>query len=140
MPVVNVAAGVLGGVPEPTIFAGPYAVTLTWLPPRLYLHPHAHEQATLNVVLEGEYRETIEGGGRLRAELARRDDVTPLAVEGLVGELFAELARIPIPRPDARNRWPTRAPDLLHDDHCTWGELGDGTTTNCSRPTPIVGG
>jgi AraC family transcriptional regulator len=39
-----------------------------------------------------------------------------LAVEGLVGELFAELARIPIPRPDARNRWLTRARDLLHDE------------------------
>jgi len=181
MPVVKVASGVLGGIPEPTIFAGPYAVTLTWLPPRLYLHPHAHEQATLNVVLEGEYRETVEGGalqshgpatlivkpagtvhgnhlgpvpveclvielrtdtltalgdsappftdvlvrrsaqiarhgGRLRAELARRDDVTPLAVEGLVGELVAELARIPIPRPDARKRWLTRARDLLHDE------------------------
>jgi AraC family transcriptional regulator len=145
------------------------------------LHPHAHEQATLNVVLEGEYQETVQGGvlqsygpatliakpagtvhanhlgsapadclvielrcdtlaalgdlvppfvdvlvqrsaqiarygGRLRAELTRRDDVTPLAVEGLVCELLAELARTPIRKPDARSRWLTRARDLLHDE------------------------
>ena len=55
-------------------------------------------------------------GGRLRAELARRDNVTPLAVEALVCELLAEMARTPIPRPDARNRWLTRARDLLHDE------------------------
>jgi AraC family transcriptional regulator len=181
MTVVKVVAGVLGGTPEPTIFAGPYAVTPAWLPSRLHLHPHAHEQATLNVVLEGEYRESVEGGalqshgpatliakpagtvhgnhlgaapveclvielrtetlaalgdsvplfddvlvqrsaqiarhgGRLRAELARRDDITPLAVEGLVCELLADLARTPIPKADARNRWLTRARDLLHDE------------------------
>jgi len=145
------------------------------------LHPHAHEQATLNVVLEGDYQETVKGGalrsygpatliakpagtvhanhlgstpvdclvielnpdtlagledsvppfgdvvvqrsaqiarygGRLRAELTRRDDVTPLAVEGLVCELLAELARTPIRKPDARSRWLTRARDLLHDE------------------------
>jgi len=143
------------------------------------LHPHAHEQATLNVVLEGEYQETVKGGvlqsygpatliakpagtvhanhlgstpvdclvielrtdtlaalgdsplvdvhvrrsaqiarygGKLRAELTRRDDVTPLAVEGLVCELLAELARAPIRKPDARSRWLTRARDLLHDE------------------------
>ncbi|HEX5030289.1 MAG TPA: AraC family transcriptional regulator [Candidatus Eisenbacteria bacterium] len=55
-------------------------------------------------------------GGRLRAELARRDDVTPLAVEGLVSELLAELARTPIRCPDAGNHWLTRARDLLHDE------------------------
>jgi AraC family transcriptional regulator len=183
MPVVKVVTGVLGGAPQPTIFAGPYAVTLARLPARLHLHPHAHEQATLNVVLQGEYGETVEEGalqshgpatliakpagavhanrlgaapveclviepktdtdtpaalgdfvppfvdvlvqrsaqiarhgGRLRAELARRDDVTPLAVEGLVYELLAELARTPIPRAEPRNRWLTRARDLLHDE------------------------
>jgi AraC family transcriptional regulator len=180
-PVVEVASGVLGGVSDPTILAGPFAVTLTKLPPRLHLPPHAHEQATLNVVLDGEYGETVERGafqshgpatliakpagtvhgnqlvsapveclvievgadtveilrqsvplfsqvvvqrsaqvarygGRLRAELARRDDVTPLAVEGLVCELLAELARAPQPRPDARNRWLTCARDLMHDE------------------------
>jgi AraC family transcriptional regulator len=179
--VVEVASGVLGGLPDPTILAGSYALTLARLPPRLHLPPHAHEQATLNIVLDGEYGETVERGalqshgpatliakpagtvhgnhlgsapveclvielradtvaalqdsvplffdvlvqrsaqvaqygGRLRAELARRDDVTPLAVEGLVCELLAELARTPIPRPDARNRWLTRARDLLHDE------------------------
>jgi len=181
MAVVKVVAGVLGGDSEPTVFAGPYAVTPVWLPSRLHLHPHAHEQATLNVVLEGEYQETVEGGalqshgpatliakpagtvhanhlgsapveclvielrtdtlaaqgdsvppfvdvlvqrsaqiarygGRLRAELVRRDDVTPLAVEELVCELLAELARTPIRKPDARSRWLTRARDLLHDE------------------------
>jgi len=183
MPVVKVVAGVLGGAPQPTIFAGPYAVTPARLPSRLRLHPHAHEQATLNVVLQGEYGEMVEAGalqchgpatliakpagtvhanrvgaapvecvvielrtgtdtpaalgdfvptfvdvlvhrsaqiarhgGRLRAELALRDDVSPLAVEGLVCELLAESARTPIPRPDARNRWLTRARDLLHDE------------------------
>jgi AraC family transcriptional regulator len=179
--VVQVASGVLGGLSDPAMLAGPYAVTLTQLPPRLHLPSHAHEQATLNLVLDGELGETIERGalkshgpatliakpagtvhanqvgsvpveclvievsadtvaalhegvplfvevlmqrsaqvarygGRLRAELARRDDVTPLAVEGLVLELLAELARTPLPLPDAGNRWLTRARDLLHDE------------------------
>ena len=179
--VVKVASGVLGGRPEPTVFGGPYAVTCAWLQSRLHLPPHAHEYATLNVVLDGEYRETVEGGalqshgpatliakpggtvhgnqlgsapaeclvielradivaelrdsvpqladvfvqrsaqvarygGRLRAELTRRDDVTPLVVEGLVSELLAELVRTPIRRPDAGLRWLTRARDLLHDE------------------------
>jgi AraC family transcriptional regulator len=192
MAAVKVAAGVLGGTPEPTVITGPFAVTPVWLPSRLHLHPHAHEQATLNVVLEGEYQETVEGcalqshgpatliakpagtvhanhlgsapvdclvielrtgtlaalgdpvpalvdvlvrrsaqiaryGGRLRAELARRDDVTPLAVEGLVCELLAELARPPIRKPDARSRWLTRARDLLHD------ELGPHSLSELAR-------
>ena len=179
--VVKVASGVLGGRPEPTVFGGPYAVTCAWLQSRLHLPPHAHEHATLNVVLDGEYRETVEGGalqshgpatliakpggtvhgnqlgsapaeclvielradivaelrdsvpqladvfvqrsaqvarygGRLRAELTRRDDVTPLVVEGLVSELLAELVRTPSRRPDAGLRWLTRARDLLHDE------------------------
>jgi AraC family transcriptional regulator len=179
MAALQVVAGVLGGTPEPTVVTGHYAVTPVWLPSRLHLHPHAHEQATLNVVLEGEYQETVKGGvlqsygpatliakpagtvhanhlgstpvdclvielrtdtlaalgdsplvdvhvrrsaqiarygGKLRAELTRRDDVTPLAVEGLVCELLAELARAPIRKPDARSRWLTRARDLLHDE------------------------
>ena len=179
--VVKVASGVLGGRPEPTVLGGPYAVTCAWLQSRLHLPPHAHEHATLNVVLDGEYRERVEGGalqshgpatliakpggtvhgnqlgsapaeclvielradivaelrdsvpqladvfvqrsaqvarygGRLRAELTRRDDVTPLVVEGLVSELLAELVRTPIRRPDAGRRWLTRARDLLHDE------------------------
>jgi AraC family transcriptional regulator len=181
MALVKVVAGVLGGTPEPTVFAGNYAVTPVWLPPGLHLHPHAHERATLNVVLDGEYRETVERGalqshgpatliakpagtvhanhlgsapveclvielrtdtlaaqedsvrpfldvlvqrsaqiarhgGRLRAELARRDDVTPAAVAGLVCELLAELARKPIRKPHGRSRWLTRARDLLHEE------------------------
>lgn len=181
MPVHKVVAGVLGGTPERTVFAGSFAVTPVWLPPRLQLHPHAHERATLNVVLEGEYREAVEGsafqshgpatliakpagivhanrlgtgpvecliielrtdtteawndsippivevvvqrsartaryGGKLRAELALRDDVTPLAIEGLVCELLAELTRKPIRQSDARGRWLARARDLLHDE------------------------
>jgi AraC family transcriptional regulator len=180
MAVNKVVAGVLGGTPEPTVVTGLYAVTPVWLPSRLHLHPHAHEQATLNIVLEGEYPEAVGGGavqshgratliakpagtvhanrmgsapaeclvielrtdlavlgdsvppfvdvhvrrsaqiarygGRLRAELARQDDVTPLAVEGLVCELLAELARAPIRKPDACSRWLTRARDLLHDE------------------------
>jgi len=174
--VANVAASVLGGTPEPTVVAGLYAVTPVWLPSRLHLRPHAHERATLNIVLEGDYHETVEGGalqshgpatliakpagtvhenhlgttpveclvvelkdeavsvprfvdvrvrrsariarcgGRLRAELTRRDDVTPLAVEGLVCELLAELAPTPLGQSDARSRWLTRARDLLHDE------------------------
>jgi AraC family transcriptional regulator len=178
---VDVAGGVLGGIADATLLAGPYGVTLTRLPPRLHLPPHAHEQATLNVVLDGVYGETIERGafrshgpatliakpagtvhgnqlasspveclvievstdtvstlresapllfdvvvqrsaqvarcgGRLRAELARRDDVTPLAVEGLVCELLAELTRTPQPKADAGNHWLTRARDLMHDE------------------------
>ena len=55
-------------------------------------------------------------GGRLRSELIRRDDVTPLAIEGLVFELLAELAQTSHPRADAGSRWLTRARDLLHDE------------------------
>jgi len=47
MPVANVVAGVLGGDPQPTLFAGPYAVTAVRLPAGLHLHPHAHEQAAV---------------------------------------------------------------------------------------------
>jgi AraC family transcriptional regulator len=66
-------------------------------------------------------------GGKLRAELTRRDDVTPLAVEGLVCELLAELARAPIRKPNARSRWLTRAHDLLHD------ELGPHSLSELAR-------
>jgi len=165
------SSGVLGGLPGPAIPAGPFLVTLARLPPRLHLPPHAHERATLNVVLDGEYGETVERapwrshgpatligkpagavhanqvgsfpveclvmevgadsvvevlvqrsarvarcGGRLRAEMARRDDLTALGAEALVWELLAELARTPLPRPDAGDRWLTRARDLLHDE------------------------
>lgn len=168
---VEVASGVLGGLPAPTVRAGPFAIRVASLPPGLCLPPHAHEPATLNVVLDGEYRETIERGalrshgpatliakpagavhsnqvgsgpveclvielstdavvdvvvhrsagvarygGKLRAELVRRDDFTPLAAEALVLELLAELTRSPEPRPEQKNPWLTRARDLLHDE------------------------
>lgn len=172
-PVVELASGVLGGLPDAPVRAGSFAVTLTRLPTRLRLPPHAHRQATLNVVLDGEYAETIgrgsprtfgpatviakpagmvhsnqvgtasveclvievpddalpesgipahrsamiaRVGGSLRAELARRDDVTPLAVEALVLELLAELLEIvPVP-PVSGLSWLDRARDLLHDE------------------------
>lgn len=172
-PIVELASGVLGGLPDAPVGAGSFAVTLTRLPTRLRLPPHAHRQATLNVVLDGEYSEAIgQGtprtfgpatiiakpagmvhsnevgrasveclvievpddalpgsevlthrsamvarvGGRLRAELARRDDVTPLAVEGLVLELLAELREeAPVP-PASDHSWLDRARDLLHDE------------------------
>lgn len=178
---MEIAAGVLGGITDATLVAGPFAVTLTRLPPRLHLPPHAHEQATLNVVLDGEYGETVERGalhshgpatliakpagtvhgnqlgsspveclvievntdavatlresaplffdvviqrseqvaryaGRLRAELARRDDVTRLAVEELICELLAELARVPQPIREDTSPWLMRARELMHDE------------------------
>jgi AraC family transcriptional regulator len=54
--------------------------------------------------------------GRLRSEMVQRDDVTPLAIEGLVFELLAELTQTSHPGPDAGSRWLTRARDLLHDE------------------------
>jgi len=51
---------------------------------------------------------------RLAAECRRHDDVTPLAVEGLVLELLAACARAGV-RPSARvPRWLDRVRDLLH--------------------------
>lgn len=170
-PVVDLASGVLGGVPEVRVRAGPYAVTLTRLPAGLRLPPHFHRQATLNLVLDGEYSETIgrgtartygpatmiakpagtvhsnqvgsapveclvievpdevlpgsavptrrsamiaKAGGRLRAELARRDDITRLALEALVLELLAELGEELPPVPG--RQWLERARELLHDE------------------------
>jgi AraC family transcriptional regulator len=179
--VVEVGSGVLDGRPDHTILAGPFAVTLAVLPPRLHLPPHAHQHATLNVVLDGLYGETVERGafrshgpatliakpagtvhenhlgsaaveclvidvtadamaelrdptprlvevfvrrsarvarcgGRIRAEMARRDDLTALAVEALVFELMSEITRSCPHRPVAGDRWLIRARDLLHDE------------------------
>lgn len=170
--VVELSSGVVGGLPDAPIRAGPYAVTVTRLPARLRLPPHAHQQATLNLVLDGEYSETLGAGaaraygpatliakpagsvhsnhvgeipveclviempadpspslepvcrsaliarcgGKLRAELARPDDVTPMAVEGFVFELLAELRKSPRLRPGASHPWLLRARDLLHDE------------------------
>jgi AraC family transcriptional regulator len=168
--VLEVPSGVLGGVPDLTVRAGAFAIRLARLPPGLRLPPHAHEPATLNVVLDGEYRETIERGalrshgpatliakpagtvhanqvgsapveclvieldadtvadvrvhrsagiarcgGRLRAELIRRDNFSRLTAEGLVLELLAELAQTLPARPEATTRL-TRAHDLLHEE------------------------
>jgi AraC family transcriptional regulator len=170
--IVEHASGVLGGLSDAPVRAGPYAVTLTRLPTRLRLPPHFHRQATLNVVLDGEYSETIgrgsartfgpatmiakpagtvhsnqvgtasveclvievpdeslsgsdvlarrsamiaKAGGRLRAELARRDDITPLVVEALVLELLGELGE-EAPPPGSSRRWLDRVRDLLHDE------------------------
>ena len=57
--IVQVSSGVLGGVPNPALCAGAYSVTVASLPPGLQLPPHAHERATLNVVLDGPYEETV---------------------------------------------------------------------------------
>ena len=59
-PDAEVAPGVLGGVPNPAILVGGYSVTFASLPPGLRLPRHAHERATLNVVLEGRYGESVE--------------------------------------------------------------------------------
>lgn len=177
---VPIASGVLGGPPDPTVRAGAFAVRIARLPPGLRLSAHAHEPATLNVVLDGEYGESIERGalcchgpatliakpagtvhanrlgaaaveclvievdasavtdlvvrrsasvarygGRLRAELVRRDDLTPLVAEELVLELLAELAPTGEPGRGAGRLWLARARELLHDEPGpnTLGEL-----------------
>jgi len=170
--VVEVPSGVLGGPPNPTIRAGGCLVTFASLLPGLRLPPHAHERATLNVVLEGPYGEAVERralethgpatliakpagavhenrvgsnpveclvveldadvlvkeivvrrsagvahyAGRIRAELVQRDDLAPLAIEGLVVDLLAEAAPASLAAPDENTRWVARARDLLHDE------------------------
>jgi AraC family transcriptional regulator len=59
---VPIPSGVLGGEPAPAVRAGPYAVRIARLPGLLQLPPHAHLSATLNVVLEGRYGESVERG------------------------------------------------------------------------------
>lgn len=59
---MEVPSGVLGGPGDLSVTAGPFAIRLARLPPGLRLPPHAHEPATLNVVLDGEYRESIGHG------------------------------------------------------------------------------
>ena len=54
--------------------------------------------------------------GRLRVELSAEDDLSPLAVEALVEELLAEVARTSVPPPDSGPRWLDRARDLLHEE------------------------
>jgi AraC family transcriptional regulator len=55
-------------------------------------------------------------GGRLRAELVRGDDLSPLVIEGLVLDLLAEMERSPLRRSDPGKPWVLRARDLLHDE------------------------
>jgi AraC family transcriptional regulator len=54
--------------------------------------------------------------GRLRVELTAGDDLSPFAVEALVEELLAEVARTSVPPPDSGPRWLDRARDLLHEE------------------------
>jgi hypothetical protein len=58
----KIQSGVTGGAPDQALSAGPFAIRLARLRPGLRLPPHAHEPATLNIVLDGEYREAIEQG------------------------------------------------------------------------------
>lgn len=178
---VESTAGVFGEISRPTIHAGPFTVTVAHLSPGLRLPPHAHECATLNVVLDGQYGEALERralqlhgpatlivkpsgtlhknqigssltecivvslainanargqqrmpvfgdvvvqrsekvarcGGRLRAELARKDDLTALTVETLVTELLAEAVKACGAPPAAGVRWLDRVRELLHDE------------------------
>jgi AraC family transcriptional regulator len=60
------ASAVLHGTSEQTMRVGAFSVTLTRLEAGLRLPRHAHEEATLNIVLDGHYGETI-GHGRLQS-------------------------------------------------------------------------
>jgi AraC family transcriptional regulator len=62
----KIQSGVTGGAPNQALSAGPFAIRLARLSPGLRLPPHAHEPATLNLVLDGEYREAI-GQGAFRS-------------------------------------------------------------------------
>ena len=55
-------------------------------------------------------------GGRLRAELARQDDLRLLIVEGFVAELLGAVALTRSPRPESGRAWLLRVRDLLHDN------------------------
>jgi hypothetical protein len=59
----KILSGVTGGAPDQALSAGPFAIRLARLPPGLRLPPHAHEPATLNLVLDGPARR----GGRAGA-------------------------------------------------------------------------
>jgi AraC family transcriptional regulator len=62
----KIQSGVTGGAQDEALSAGPFAIRLARLPPGLRLPRHAHEPATLNIVVDGEYRETI-GRGAVRS-------------------------------------------------------------------------
>jgi AraC family transcriptional regulator len=96
----KIQSGVLGGAPHQALSAGAFAIRLARLPPGLRLPPHAHEPATLNIVLDGEYREAVERGAfrshspatilAKPAGAVHANQVGPAAVECLVVELAAD--------------------------------------------------
>lgn len=62
---------------------------------------------------------------RLYEEFAMRDPATPLAVEGLLLELLAILARQPLPPAAARARWLRSARELVEGSFASPLTLGD---------------
>ncbi|MGI8499296.1 MAG: helix-turn-helix domain-containing protein [Gemmatimonadaceae bacterium] len=179
IPMLEVSTGVLGGQVAAPMRAGGFVLRRAALAAGVRLPPHAHEPATINIVVAGSYAESIDlgpmrtyrpmtviakpagavhanvvreaaacivieigaetldrlrerapllsdvivardctigsSGARLGAELLRRDDVSGLAIEGLVLELLAHLARGAEHRLRAGDVWLERAREMLHD-------------------------
>jgi len=101
-PIKHVAAGVTAGLGAPSIRVGGYLVTVARLPALLRLPPHAHENATVNVVLDGHYQERL-GNGPLQAHgpatliakppgMVHMNQVGSMATECLVVEVNADVA------------------------------------------------
>jgi AraC family transcriptional regulator len=110
----GVVTGVLGGDPGPAV-PGPYPVSLARLPAGLRLPRHSHERATLNVVLDGSYGETIDSG-RFRthgpATLIAKPSKTPhenVIASGPVECLVVELDDEAVPRLLVRRSAPIAA-------------------------------
>ncbi|MBC7791433.1 MAG: AraC family transcriptional regulator [Anaerolineae bacterium] len=61
--ILNVASGAMTASSGPPVQAGDFWFTRASLAPRATLPPHAHERATINFVVKGCYRESVDSGG-----------------------------------------------------------------------------
>lgn len=74
---------------------------------------------------------------RIYGEFARRDDLTPVVMEGLLIELLATIARRRAPAA-ARAPWLVRARDMVHDAFAGALTLGDVATAVGVHPVTLA--
>ena len=69
-------------------------------------------------------------GARLRREMARADNASTLAIDGLISEMLAEGSRAKVLREEKRTAaWLARATDFVHDNFTTTFSLTDVAKT-----------